>query len=271
MPGRVADKIAIVVGGGQTPGETIGNGRATALLLAREGAQVIVADRRLESAQETADLIIGEGGQAVARDVDVTVEDSVKRLIDQVTDRFGRIDILHNNVGASIALGDARADEMTVEAFDRSFAVNFKSAWLAAKHALPVMRQHTTGSIVNISSLAAWEAYPLVGYKTMKAALLALTQYLAAGNARYGVRVNAILPGLMNTPMAIEARVAQGTLTRDEVIATRNKRVPLLHQMGSAWDVAYAALFLHSDEAKFISGALLPVDGAASASFGSYD
>src|SRR5207302_1969439 len=141
------------------------------------------------------------------------------------------------------------------------------SAWLAAKHALPVMRQHATGSIVNISSLAAWEAYPLVGYKTMKAALLALTQHLAAGNARYGVRVNAILPGLMNTPMAIEARVAQGT-SRDQVIAARNKRVPLRHTMGTAWDVAYAALFLHSDEAGFISGALLPVDGGATATCG---
>jgi NAD(P)-dependent dehydrogenase (short-subunit alcohol dehydrogenase family) len=271
MPGRVAHKVAIVVGGGQTPGETIGNGRATAMLLAREGARVVVADRRVDSAQDTVDMIVGEGNEAVACEVDVTVEDSVAALIRQVTERFGTIDILHNNVGASIALGDARADLMTVEAFDRSFAVNFKSAWLAAKHALPVMRQRTSGSIVNISSLAAWEAYPLVGYKTMKAALLALTENLAAANARYGVRVNAILPGLMNTPMAIEARVAQGTLSRDEVIAMRNKRVPLLHQMGSAWDVAYAALFLHSDEAKFISGAALPVDGAAAASFGSYD
>ena len=271
MAGRVADKVAVVVGGGQTPGETVGNGRATALLLAREGARVIVADRRLDSAQQTADTIIGEGGEAIAREVDATVEDSVKRLLNQVVERFGRIDILHNNVGASIALGDARADEMTVEAFDRSFAVNLKSAWLASKHALPAMRTHGGGSIVNISSLAAWEAYPLVGYKTMKAAVLALTQNLAAANARYGIRVNAILPGLMNTPMAIEARVGQGTLSREEVIAARNQRVPLGHQMGTAWDVAYAALFLHSDEAKFISGACLPVDGAASASFGSYE
>jgi NAD(P)-dependent dehydrogenase (short-subunit alcohol dehydrogenase family) len=271
MSGRVADKVAIVIGGGQTPGETIGNGRATALLLAREGARVVVADRRLDSAQDTVNMIQAEGGQAVACEVDVTVEDSVARLIAHIQDRFSTIDILHNNVGASIALGDASADLMTVDAFDRSFAVNFKSAWLAAKHALPIMRRQTSSSIVNISSLAAWEAYPLVGYKTMKAALLALTQNLAAANARYGVRVNAILPGLMNTPMAIEARVAQGTLSRAEVIEARNKRVPLLHQMGTAWDVAYAALFLHSDEAKFISGAALPVDGAASASFGSYD
>jgi NAD(P)-dependent dehydrogenase (short-subunit alcohol dehydrogenase family) len=271
MPGRVADKVALVVGGGQTPGETIGNGRATALLLAREGARVIVADRHLDSAQQTVDSILLEGGEAVARAVDATDEDSVKRVVDQLMEQFGRLDILHNNVGASIALGDARADEMSVDAFDRSFAVNLKSAWLAAKHALPAMRARGSGSIVNISSLAAWEAYPLVGYKTMKAAVLALTQNLAAANARYGIRVNAILPGLMNTPMAIEARVAQGTLSRADVIAARNKRVPLKNEMGTAWDVAYAALFLHSDEAKFISGACLPVDGAASASFGAYE
>jgi NAD(P)-dependent dehydrogenase (short-subunit alcohol dehydrogenase family) len=271
VPGRVHGKVAIVVGGGQTPGETIGNGRATALLLAREGARVLVADRRVDSAQDTVDMIRAESGEAAAGEVDVTVEESVRALIAHTVERFGTIDILHNNVGASIALGDARADEMTVEAFDRSFAVNFKSAWLAAKHAVPVMREHGGGSIVNISSLAAWEAYPLVGYKTMKAALLALTQNLAAANARYGIRVNAILPGLMNTPMAIEARVAQGTLSREQVVEARNKRVPLLHQMGSGWDVAYAALFLHSDEAKFVSGASLPVDGAASASFGAYE
>ena len=270
MPGRVAGKVAILVGGGQTPGETIGNGRATAMLLAREGARLVVADRLVASAQDTVNMIEAEGGQAFACEADVTSEDSVKRLIAQSAERYGTIDILHNNVGASIALGDARADEMTVEAFDLSFAVNFKSAWLTAKHALPILRQRG-GSIINISSLSAWEAYPLVGYKTMKYALLALTQQLAAANARYRVRVNAILPGLMNTPMAIEARVGQGTMSREEVIAMRNMRVPLGHEMGSAWDVAYAALFLHSDEAKFISGALLPVDGAASASFGSYE
>ena len=269
MPGRVADTVAIVTGAGQTPGETIGNGRATAILLAREGARVVVADRSLASAEETVRMILGEGFQAAACDEDVTDEEAVKRLVRGALERFGKLDILHNNVGASIALGDARADEMTVEAFDRSFAVNFKSAWLCAKHALPSLRERG-GSIVNISSLAAWEAYPLVGYKTMKAALLALTLNLAAANARHGVRVNAILPGLMNTPMAIENRVAQG-VPREDVIAARNMRVPLRSHMGTAWDVAYAALFLHSGEAKFISGALLPVDGAASASFGAYE
>ncbi|MGI9147724.1 MAG: SDR family NAD(P)-dependent oxidoreductase [Chloroflexota bacterium] len=269
MPGRVADKSALVVGGGQTPGETIGNGRAVALLLAREGARVLVAGRALASAADKVAMIEAEGGQAFACAADVTDEDAVERLVRTAIQQYGSIDILHNNVGASITLGDASADEMTVEAFDRSFAVNFKSAWLTAKHALPVMRERG-GSIVNISSLAAWEAYPLVGYKTMKAAVLALTSNLAAANARYGVRVNAILPGLMNTPMAIEARVAQG-ISREEVVAARDRRVPLGRKMGSAWDVAYAALFLHSDEARFITGAALPVDGGASASFGSYD
>ncbi len=245
--------MGIVVGGGQTAGETIGNGRATAVLLAREGARVLVVDRSL----------------GLACEADVTNEADVARMVATALERYGRLDILHNNIGASIALGDAPADRLTEEAFDRSFAVNLKTAWLTSKHALPALRERS-GSIVNISSLAAIEAYPLLGYKSMKAAVIALTQHLAASNARFGVRVNVILPGLMNTPMAIENRVAQGT-AREDVIAARNRRVPLRHTMGTAWDVAYAALFLHSDEAKFISGASLVVDGAASASFGAYD
>jgi NAD(P)-dependent dehydrogenase (short-subunit alcohol dehydrogenase family) len=158
---------------------------------------------------------------------------------------------------------------MTEEAFDRSFAVNLKSHWMACKHTIPIMRAQGGGSIVNISSLAVLEAYPYIGYKTMKTAVIALTQNLAMAHAEGGVRVNAILPGLMNTPMAIEARVAAG-MPREELVAMRNARVPLGGRMGTAWDVAYAALFLHSDEAQFISGIGLPVDGAAWASQGKY-
>ena len=158
---------------------------------------------------------------------------------------------------------------MTEDAFDRSFAVNLKSHWMACKHAIPIMRSQGGGSIVNISSLAVLEAYPYIGYKTMKTAVIALTQNLASAHADAGVRVNTILPGLMDTPMAIEARVAQGT-PREQVIAMRNARVPLGQRMGTAWDVANAALFLHSDEAQFISGIWLPVDGAAWASQGKY-
>lgn len=267
MAKRVEGKAAIVVGGGQTPGETIGNGRATAIVLAREGARVIVADLRLDSAQETVDMIRGEGGEAWAVAADVTDEGSARGLIVAGVERFGRLDILHNNVGASLALGDAPATDLTEEAFVRSFDVNLKSTWLTCKHALPALRD-AAGSIVNISSMAARNTYPLVGYKTMKAAVVALTENLAAANAQYGVRANAILPGLMNTPMAIEARVARGT-SREEVIASRDRRVPLRSRMGTGWDVAYAALFLHSDEAGFITGVSLAVDGGEGVSWGS--
>src|SRR5262245_43416053 len=267
MGKRVEGKAAIVVGGGQTPGQTVGNGRATAVVLGREGARVCVVDRTLASAQETVALIEKEGGEAWAFAADVTREDDVRRLVAAALERFGRLDILHNNVGASLALGDAVATDLTEEAFDRSFAVNLKSMWLACKHALPALRE-TEGSIVNISSMAARNAYPPVGYKTTKAGVVALTENLAAQNAQYGVRANSILPGLMNTPMAIEARVAQGT-AREEVIAARDRRVPLRRRMGTGWDVAYAALFLHSDEAQFVTGVSLIVDGGESVSWGS--
>ena len=269
MPGRVENKIAIVIGAGQTPGDTIGNGRATAILLAREGAKVVVADQDLISGQETVDMIIAEGNEANFEVVDAVSEDSVKTLISRIKKNYGMIDILHNNVGASLALGDAVAVDLTEDAFDRSFAVNLKSHWMACKHVIPIMREQGGGSIVNISSLAVLEGYPYLGYKTMKTAIIAMTQNLAMAHADAAIRVNAILPGLMNTPMAIEARVAAGT-PREQVIASRNARVPLGNRMGTAWDVAYAALFLHSDEAQFISGIWLPVDGAAWASQGRY-
>jgi NAD(P)-dependent dehydrogenase (short-subunit alcohol dehydrogenase family) len=265
MGDRVKGKIAAIFGGGQTPGETIGNGRATALLLGREGATVLVVDRDLGSAEETAAMIREEGGQASAIAADVTREEEIVSAIGACIDRYRRIDILHNNVGASLALGDAPATELTSEAFDRIVAVNLRGMWLACKHALPRMREQGSGSIVNISSMAVREAYRYVGYKTTKAGVVSLTENLAMANAQYGIRANCILPGLMNTPMAIEARVAAG-MPREEVIAQRNARVPLGRKMGSGWDVAYASLFLHSDEAGFITGVSLPVDGGAGVS-----
>ncbi len=263
MAGRVASKVVVVMGGGQTPGETMGNGRATALLLAREGARVLVADRSLASAEETVSLVRAEGGDAAACQTDVVEEAQVKAAIDHCIRLFGRIDLLHNNVGASLALGDATATELTVEAFDTIYAVNLRGMWLACKYALPSMREQGSGSIVNISSMAARSAYPYVGYKTTKVAVIGLTENLASANAQYGIRVNTILPGLMNTPMAIEARVAAGG-DRAEVIAGRDRQVPLGRKMGTCWDVANAALFLHSDEARFITGISLPVDGGTS-------
>jgi len=257
---RLDGRVALVVGGGQTPGETIGNGRATAVLLARAGATVVVADRHLESAQDTADLITSEGGTASAVAIEVTDDDQHRAAVEGIVAGYGRLDILHNNVGVSIAGGDADALELEPEAFDRLWQINLKGMWLAARHAIPVMREQGSGSVVNISSMAARLAYPLVAYKTTKVAILGLTENLAVTSAAHGVRVNSILPGLMNTPMAIEARVGQGT-PRDEVVSMRDRQVPLGHKMGSGWDVAHAALFLHSDEARFITGIALPVDG----------
>ena len=263
MSGRVEGKAAIVVGGGQTPGETIGNGRATAMLLAREGARVLVADRDLAAAEETAALIGEEGFEASAVQGDVVDEDQMQAMVAACVQRYGSVDILHNNVGASLALGDAPATDLSVEAWDRIFAVNLRGMWLASKHAIPVMREQGGGSIVNISSMAARSNYPLVGYKTTKVAVIGLTEHLAGQHADAGVRVNVILPGLMNTPMAIEPRVAEGQ-DRAELIARRDGNVPLGRKMGSGWDIAYAALFLHSDEARCITGVSLPVDGGSS-------
>ena len=186
MAGRVAGKVAVVVGGGQAPGATIGNGRATAIVLAREGAKVVVADRDLASAQDTVDMIVDAGGDAVAEQVDATDESSVAKLISDAAASLGALDILHNNVGASIALGDAVAVDLTEEAFDLSFAVNLKSHWMSCKYAIPIMREQRGGSIVNISSLAALEDYPYVGYKTTKTALIALDSEPGVGPRRCG-------------------------------------------------------------------------------------
>lgn len=260
MAGRVQGKVALLIGGGQTPGETIGNGRATAIVLAREGARLVIVDRDVDSAEATVKLIADEGGEASAYQADVTKEDEMRRLVEAAAERYGRIDILHNNVGASRGLGDAPVTEITEEVFDSILALNLKSFWLSCKYTLPHMREQGSGSIVNISSMAARHEYPLIGYKTTKTAVIALTENVAAANAIYGIRCNAILPGKMNTPMAIEERVNQGR-AREEVIAARDRMVPLGRKMGTGWDVAYAALFLHSDEARFITGVSLPVDG----------
>lgn len=255
------DKVAIVVGGGQNPGETVGNGRATAMLFARDGARVLVVDRDVAAAGETVGMIEGEGGTAAAFEADVTVEATLQAMTAEAMARWGRIDILHNNVGVSIAGGDAEVTEITEDAFDRCVAINLRGMVMACKHVLPVMRQQQSGAIVNISSIAAWVAYPLVAYKTTKAAVVAFTQQLAIQNAKYGVRANVILPGLMDTPMAVDTRVAHFQQSRAEIVADRNARVPLRNQMGTGWDVAKAALFLVSDDAAFITGAALPVDG----------
>ncbi len=263
--GRLENKVAIVVGGGQTPGATIGNGRATALRFAQEGASVLVVDKRMDSAEETVAKIEAEGGRASAFAADVTIEAQCEALVSACVERYERIDVLHNNVG--IGTGDGGPTKMRVEVWDKIFDTNLKSIMMICKHALPILRGQGSGAITNISSIAAVCSVGIVAYKTSKAALNAFTQSLATGNARYGIRANVIMPGLMNTPMAIEGNVAAGQ-DREELIARRNASVPLGGQMGTAWDVANAALFLASDEAKFITGVCLPVDGGQSAKIG---
>lgn len=267
---RLQDKIAMVIGGGQSSGsnEAVGNGRAVATLFAREGASVLVVDRDLGSAEETAELITGSGGEALAIAADVVVESQVKAAIDACMARWGRIDILHNNVGISVAGNDAAIEDITTEAFDRLVAVNLRGMLYSCKHTIPIMREQRSGAIVNISSIAAWSTYPWVGYKTTKSAVIAMTQQIAIQNAAYGIRANVILPGLMDTPMAVDTRARTYNRPRDEVVAERNAQVPLRGRMGTGQDVAYAALFLASDEANFITGVALPVDGGASVRVG---
>jgi NAD(P)-dependent dehydrogenase (short-subunit alcohol dehydrogenase family) len=261
---RLKDKIAIVVGAGQSPGEGIGNGRATALTFAREGAKVLCVDHRADSAEETVDMITGAGGTAVAFKADVTKITDIKAMVEDTMTRWGRIDVLHNNVGVSLAGGDAELLSITEEAFDRCVAINLKSCILAVKHVIPIMRLQRTGAIVNISSMAAITTYPYVAYKATKSAMIAFTEQIAYQNAEYGIRANVILPGLMNTPMAVDTRAREWNKTRAEVEAERDRQVPLRRKMGTGWDVANAALFLASDEANFITGVTLPVDGGSS-------
>jgi NAD(P)-dependent dehydrogenase (short-subunit alcohol dehydrogenase family) len=267
---RLDGKVAIVVGAGQTPGDTLGNGRATALLFAREGARVLVVDRDRDSAEETAELIRKEQGVCRVRCADVTRDEDCRGFVEACLSEFGKIDVLHNNVG--IGTGDNIVEELSEEAWDHIYDVNAKSVFRACKHAIPVMRAQASGVIVNVSSIASICASArsahLTAYKSSKAAVNALTQGLAMANAGYGIRVNAILPGLMNTPMAIESIAKRLEIDKAELVRARDAMVPLGKKMGTAWDVAYAALFLASDEARFITGVLLPVDGGQSCRVG---
>ncbi|HJU17295.1 MAG TPA: SDR family NAD(P)-dependent oxidoreductase [Stellaceae bacterium] len=266
---RLTGKIALVIGAGQSPGEGIGNGRATVLRFVEEGASVLAVDRDPAAAEETAALARQKGGECVPFSADVTREETLAAAVAEAERRWGRIDILHNNVGVSIAGGDKPLLELTEEAFDRVSAINLRGTIMACKHVLPVMRRQRAGVIINISSIAAREnTYPLVAYKATKAAMIAFTEQLALHNAPYGIRANCILPGLIDTPMAVDTRARAGNRSRAEVAAERDARVPLRGRMGTAWDIANAALFLASDEANFITGVALPVDGGQLARIG---
>jgi len=262
MSERLKNKVAIVVGAGSTPGDTLGNGRATGILFAREGASVMLVDRDFESAEETNRMIDAEGGESFAFKADITSAEDCRRMADACVEKYGRIDVLHNNVGIGIGGGPV---ELAEEDWDKVIDTNLKGMYLTCKYVLPYMEKQGSGAIVNISSRASIRhlPYPMLAYTASKGGVNALTRSIAMQYAHQGIRVNCVLPGLINTPMAIEGVSAGLGIEKEELIRLRGELVPMKH-MGDAWDVAYASLFLASDEAKYITGVVLPVDGGIS-------
>jgi len=260
---ELENKIAVVIGAGQSAGSGTGNGRATVMRFCEEGANVLAVDSDFERAQATASLTRDYAGNCIPFEADVTREEDLQAAVDQAMQHWNRIDILHYNVGISVSGGDASAEEITGSAFDLINAVNLRGAVFAVKHVLPIMTRQRSGVILTISSISARQRYPWVAYKTSKAGLIAFTQQIAIENALSGIRANTILPGLMDTPMAVDTRARTFNRSREDIAEERNQRVPLRSRMGSAWDVANAAVFLASDKAQFITGVELPVDGGS--------
>lgn len=262
MAGRLNNKVAMVFGAGSS-GPGWSNGKAAAVAYAREGAHVLCVDLQLDSASETVGIIEGEGFVAQALAADVTSSVSVDQAVSATMEQFGQIDILHNNVGVATAGGPAELDETM---FLASLDINVGSVFRTAKAVLPHMIARGSGAIVNISSLAAirWTGYPYFAYYAAKGAVNQATVALAMQYAKQGIRANCIMPGLIDTPL-IYKQISANYASAEQMVSERNRLVPLGH-MGTAFDVANAAVFLASDEARFITGVCLPVDGGQSCS-----
>lgn len=260
MDARLKGKIAIVFGAGSV-GPGWGNGKATAVTFARAGAHVACVDINPDAAAETVAIIAGEGGMASAHACDVTASDAVAALVGEVAGTHGRIDVLHNNVGYATMGGPV---ELSEEAWDRTLDLNLKSCFLTTKHVLPHMLAQKSGAIVNVSSIAAvrYTGYPYAAYYAAKAAVNNFTMGLALQYARDGIRANAIMPGLMNTPLIFQ-QISGQYADAEAMVAARDAACPT-GKMGTAWDIAKAALFLASDDAAYITGVSLPVDGGLS-------
>ena len=256
--GRLQGKVAIIVGAGQQPGDTVGNGRAVAERYAEEGATLLLVDINEEWANDTLKAVQQYGQPASVLTADITREEDCKRIADTCVQRYGRIDVLHNNVGRSG--GDRKTVDLDIAVWEALMNLNLKGMFMTCKHVLPHMIAQKSGSIINISSTSSFAARPTITYKTSKGAVNTMTQHIAMENAEHGVRANAILPGLIDTPMAIERRAKERGVPREVVRAEREALVPM-RRMGTAWDVANAAVFLASDEARYVTGVLLPVDG----------
>lgn len=261
MTGRLAGKTAMVIGAGAI-GPGWGNGKASAVLFAREGAKVICVDRNGAAAQETVDIIRAEGGDAQAVIADATSSAQVKAAVDASLDYYGRIDVLQNTVGVTEIGGVV---ELAEETWDRVFDINLKSMFLSMKHVIPIMVAQGGGSIVNISSISSLRYLdtPYVSYYTSKAGVNHMSRVTAGEYAGRQVRVNAVLPGFVDTPMAVDSAKRFRGLTdenKDDAWRVKAAKVPM-GWMGDGWDVAKAALFFASDESRFVTGAQLVVDG----------
>lgn len=264
MSGRLRDKVAVVSGAGSS-GPGWGNGKAISVLFAREGARVFAADINPDAAAETAGIIESEGGACLTFTADVTDEDQVAAMVDACLDAYGRIDVLVNVVGIAVQGGVV---DVSAEDWDRVSAVNLKSVYLTCRHVLPVMEEQSSGAIVNLSSIAAhrWTGIPYATYYATKGAIIPLSRSIALEYAPKGIRCNTVSPGLMKTPMVMGALTAaygdEGDV--DNLEAVRDAQCPT-GKMGDAWDVAYASLFLASDEAKYVTAHDLVVDGGITA------
>ena len=260
MAGRLRDKVALVVGAGSI-GPGWGNGKATAVLFAREGATVVCVDRSEAAARETVGIIRGEGGEAIAVEADATRASDVAEMVATSVEHFRRIDVLHNNVGIVATGGVVEQSEAE---WDRVFDVNLKTCFLAMKYVIPIMERQGGGSIVNVSSIASLRhlGVDYCSYAATKSAMNHLTAVTAVQYAPRNIRVNAVLPGLMKTPM-VEASGLAGAYAEGDVEEMWRRRaasVPM-QRAGDAWDVAHAALFLASDESRYVTGLQLVVDG----------
>lgn len=260
---RMKDKVVVVVGAGSV-GNGWGNGKAAAVLYAREGAKVVCVDRDLTAAENTCAAILAEGGEAVAISGDVTKSLDMENMASFSVKTYDRIDVLHNNVGIAETGGPIETSE---DSWNRVVAVNQTGIFLACKHVLPQMKSQKSGVIVNIGSIAStrWIGFPYAAYTASKAAVVALTQNIALQYAASGIRANCVLPGLMDTPMVRGALTGEYGTEVDDMVDARNKQAPM-GKMGDAWDTAHASLFLASDEAKYITGTQIVVDGGLSAS-----